>query len=156
MATSFWKYSTVAIAIVTTYCVVSSGKAISSPQDSFNCPITRPNADKSVLENAFLQTTLWQDGKIVFTPDGPGYIGHDGSLGMKWPWVRLIRGQLRITGRRLDADAPPLHSEIPEGYGDLGFQPSTLVFSSSGCWEVTGAVAESSLRLVTLVVVEKD
>lgn len=95
---------------------------------------------------------LWPDGTVVFKPGGAGFITSDGSLGMKFGWQRGVRGQLRIEGRRLDASAPPLRSVVPSGYGDVGFQPTALVFSTPGCWEVTGHVADASLTFVTKVV----
>jgi hypothetical protein len=73
----------------------------------------------------------------------------DGSLGMKFPWWRGVKGQLTVEGRRLDGPARPLRAQIPNGYGESGFQASLLVFSGPGCWEVTGRVKEHSLTLIT-------
>jgi hypothetical protein len=81
-----------------------------------------------------------------------GMIHPDGSIGWKFPWWRLVRGQLTITGRRLDAPAPPATSDVPHGYGDVGFQASGVSFSSEGCWQVTGKVDHTSLTFVTLVI----
>jgi hypothetical protein len=90
--------------------------------------------------------------EIVFRPHGAGIIGPNGELGMKWAWWRGVAGYLTIEGRRLDAPAPPLIGEVPDGYGPRGFQPSGLVFPTVGCWEVTGRVGDSSLTFVTVVV----
>ena len=95
---------------------------------------------------------LWPDGTIVFKPRGAGFVTRNGSLGMKFGWMRGVSGELRITGRRLDAVAPPLRSEVPSGYGDRGFQVSYLIFPTPGCWEVTGSVGQSSVTFVTKVV----
>jgi hypothetical protein len=62
------------------------------------------------------------------------------------------QGQLVIEGRRLDGKARPIRADIPSGYGESGFQPSGIYFSTEGCWEVTGSVGEASLTFVTLVV----
>jgi len=70
---------------------------------------------------------------------------------MKFWWWRLVKGRLTIEGRRLDNPAPPLHSIIPDGYGEIGFQASGLVFPTPGCWEVTGRIGDKSLTFVTLV-----
>ena len=99
-----------------------------------------------------LWTTLWPDGVVEFVPDGPGFLLEDGSLAMKFPWWRGVIGPLEITGRRLDSSAPPLRAHIPEGYEEDGFQASSLIFSSPGCWEVTGRVGEAELTFTTLVV----
>jgi hypothetical protein len=75
----------------------------------------------------------------------------DGSIGMKWPWWRGVRGTLKIEGRRLDGKARPIRADIPSEYGLSGFQPSGIYFSTEGCWEVTGRVGEVSLTFVTLI-----
>jgi len=99
-----------------------------------------------------LWTVLYPEGTVVFEPGGPGFVEPDGSLPMKFPWWRRIRGQRRIEGRRLDAPAPALRAHIPSGYGDIGFQATSLIFSTEGCWEVTGWVGNASMTLVTRVV----
>jgi hypothetical protein len=75
----------------------------------------------------------------------------NGSLAVKFGWTRGVRGQLRITGRRLDGDAPPVRSWIPDGYGRTGFQATDVIFPAAGCWEVTGRVGSVSLTFVTKV-----
>jgi hypothetical protein len=46
---------------------------------------------------------------------------------VKFGWWRGIRGSFIISGRRLDAPAPPLLYQIqPESYGDIGFIPGYL------------------------------
>jgi hypothetical protein len=88
----------------------------------------------------------------VFQPNGAGSIGENGSLSMKWPWYRGVKGRLTIRGRRLDAPAPPLRADIPNGYRESGFQATALIFPTQGCWEVTGQVGETTLTFVTRVV----
>lgn len=124
------------------------------------CPVTSPNGlappgeqpSPDYLSNGQLWTVLWPSGKVIFERGGPGAIHPDGSLEMKWGWWRGVKGQLTITGRRLDAPAAPLRADIPSGYGESGFQATGLTFSSAGCWEVTGRVGEAELTFVTLVV----
>ncbi len=77
------------------------------------------------------------------------------SADMKFGWWRHVSGQLKITGRRLDAAAPPLQSSVPSGYGTTGFQASGVDFPTEGCWEVTGAVGATSLTFVTEVVLAR-
>jgi hypothetical protein len=95
---------------------------------------------------------IWPEGTVVFRPGGPGFITSDGALGMKFGWQRGIRGRLRIEGRRLDGPASPLRSEVNNGYGDIGFHASYVIFPTPGCWEVTGRVADASVTFVTKVV----
>jgi hypothetical protein len=71
---------------------------------------------------------------------------------VKFPWTRGVPGQLRITGRRLDADTPALRLRIPSGYGRTGFQSTAVIFPTKGCWAVTGRVGNASLTFVTKVV----
>ena len=88
-------------------------------------------------------------GTIVAPAD---YVNPDGSIGWKFPWIRMVPGSLTITGRRLDAPAPPLRSDVPSGYGDIGFQASGVTFPGEGCWQVTGKVDHTSITFVTLVI----
>jgi hypothetical protein len=119
------------------------------------CPLTLPNGDMpsgadvgANHGNGKLWTAMWPHNVVIATPD---YIGDDGSVEMKWGWWRGTTGKLRITGRRLDGDAPSLTAHIPDGYGKRGFQVSGISFPSEGCWEVTGAVGAVKLTFVTLI-----
>jgi hypothetical protein len=92
-----------------------------------------------------------QDGEFVFKPGGAGFVTSDGALGIKFGWQRGISGQLTIEGRRIDAEAPPLRSEVNAGYGDIGWQASYVIFPTPGCWQVTGRVESASLSFVIRV-----
>jgi len=125
--------------------------------NQFVCPVTEPNGStppfeqpsKYFLGNGELWTALWPDGKIYMLPTDKM---SDGSFSMKWGFWRGVNGALTVEGHRLDADAEPLRADIPDGYGDTGFQVLGLIFPTTGCWEVTGRVGESSLTIVTEVV----
>jgi hypothetical protein len=97
-----------------------------------------------------LATDLWPDGVIVFKPGGPGCVSSDGSLLMKWPWWRGVRGPLMVGGRDIAGTNVSVKAAILP-HGETGFQPSALVFPGAGCWEVTGRVAEVSLTFVVRV-----
>jgi hypothetical protein len=93
---------------------------------------------------------LWANGVITA---GPEFVDADGSISMKFGWWRAVPGQLRITGRRLDAPpAPPARGDVPDGYGDTGFQASGVTFPTAGCWQVTGTVGATALTFVTFVI----
>ena len=134
-----------------------------APQTTVECAVTTPNGIAAGVEQPAPSSYgnrevsvgpfgLWPDGTVVFKPGGAGFVTRDGSLGMKFGWLRGVSGQLRITGRRLDAEAPPLRAEVPDGYGDRGFQATYIIFPTPGCWEVTGRVGNSSVTFVTKVV----
>jgi len=110
---------------------------------------------KGPQRNDALSTNVPLDGKVLFRAGGAGFIDTDGALGMKWPWVRRIAGDLIVGGRRLDGDAPPARSYMNFGYGNRGFQATYLVFPSPGCWEITGRLGDRSLTFVVRVVAEE-
>lgn len=133
------------------------------PPPPHSCPVTLPGRDSppgapsprepSYHGNDELWTVLWPKGEIIFEPGGPGFILPDGSLGMKWPFVPLVPGELAVEGQRLDGAAPPLQAEIGEGFTEQGhFFPTYLIFPTPGCWKVTGRIGEASLTFVTRVV----
>jgi hypothetical protein len=107
-----------------------------------------------------LITELSPEGRVIFRPGFLGDIRPDGSLEISWRWFRAIEGEVVIEGRRLDAEAPPLPQVIlrgkQDGYGETGIHPTTLIFPSEGCWEVTASVGETTLRFITLVILEME
>ena len=91
---------------------------------------------------------LWPHGVVIITPDN---VDPDGRLEMKFGWYRLTSGFLTITGRRLDAPAPPASGRA-SGYGLTGFNASGVIFPTEGCWQVTGRVGRVTLTFVTFVI----
>ena len=133
-------------------------ETVSGTGDNFICPVTLPNGSNppgaTVIDpyshgNGELWTTLWPNGKVVMQDDN---IEPDGAYAMKWLIFRGVTGSLSIEGQRLDADAEPLRAFLSDGYGDNGLQIIALIFPTTGCWEVTARVGESSLTFVTEVV----
>jgi len=114
-------------------------------------PVGEPPAGNHGNDSRTIATSLPPEGTVTFKPGGPGCVDPDGTLGMKWPWWRGVRGPLIIEGRRLDGPAGPLRASIPAGYGQTGFQSTGLMFPTSGCWEVTGRVGAESLTFVAHV-----
>jgi hypothetical protein len=115
------------------------------------CGVTLSNAADHSFGTPLLSTWLWPDGTIVFKPGGPGFVTGAGALGMKFPWMRGVRGTLTITGRRLDGAAGPIRLEANDNYGEIGFQPSYLIFPRPGCWEVSAQVGERADSRITFV-----
>lgn len=136
--------------------VTSIPEAVTPAATPFSCPITLPNGtappgmppSPTLHGNGKLWVTLHADGRIPVRPEN---VSPSGWLGVKLPWWRAVRGTLTIEARRLDAPARPARATVPDGYGDIGFQASGVLFPSPGCWEVTGRVGESSLTFVVLI-----
>jgi hypothetical protein len=117
---------------------------------SATCTPTVPNGNRPPGEDP---SPVWHgDGKLwtqlVPTYDDPRWIQLDGSIGIKFPWWRAVRGRLVITGKRIDGAAPRLVADVPAAYGTTGFQASRIFFPTRGCWSVTGAVASEKLQFV--------
>jgi hypothetical protein len=126
------------------------------------CPVTVPRPVPATepwrqalfgSESAYGNGSLWVGGLGPggVLDVGPELIDADRAVSIKFGWWRAVSGTLRITGRRLDGAAPPARSNVPDGYGDIGFQSSGVSFPVPGCWEVTGVVGTASLTFVTLV-----
>jgi hypothetical protein len=94
---------------------------------------------------------LWSSGTVIFKPGGTGFLTPDGALVMKFGWTRGVPGKLNVTGRRLDGDAGPLRLSANNGYGDVGFQASYLIFPTPGCWEVSARVGEREDSRITFI-----
>jgi hypothetical protein len=105
--------------------------------------------------NKTIRVSLYPpNGKLVAgrLADGGTWatIQPDGSIDAKFGWWRAGSGKIRISGRRLDAPAPPLRAHVPDGYGP-GFQATGLTFPTTGCWRVTGRYVRSRLSFTLLV-----
>ena len=94
------------------------------------------------------------DGRLVAgrLPSGGwrATINADGSIWAKYGWRRAGRGKITISGRRIDAPAPPLAADVPDGYG-AGFQSTGLAFPTPGCWRITGRYGLARITFTVLV-----
>lgn len=95
----------------------------------------------------------WYYGDRIWAGLAPPYEGRwfAGEPAIKVLWYSDVAGDLQITGQRLDGSSGALSAMIPSGYGDLGYQPSSILVSEPGCWEVTGSVGHHRLRVVAEV-----
>jgi hypothetical protein len=111
-----------------------------------------PDLDASGPSNYFGNSDLWVElwpGGVVDV--APAQRNANGSLDVKFPWWRRVRGTLEITARRLDGPTGNVTTIIPTGYGSTGFQASGVSFPTPGCWEVTGRVGDSMLTFVAVI-----
>ena len=70
-----------------------------------------------------------------------------GAWRMKCPWFTVPVGLPKVGARRLDGPGV-IRYDVNAATDETGthFVTSTLVFSTGGCWEITGRFRESSLR----------
>lgn len=137
------------------------------PVTADTCAVTAPNrhplpkrtADNVIPEpplswygNGSVGTMLWPEGRAVFRPNGPGKVLNDGSLQMKFLWLKEPGARLAITGHRVDAPSIALRAQVDHQFDAADFQPSFLIFSGPGCWTVTADVGNASLTFITDVV----
>ncbi|MDX6439498.1 MAG: hypothetical protein QOF45_2081 [Gaiellaceae bacterium] len=118
-------------------------------------PVPDPAQHSFNYGNATIRVSLFpKNGRLVAGRlPGGGWratINEDGSIDAKFGWWRAGSGKIRITGRRLDAPAPPLRAHVPDGY-ETGFQATGLTFPTTGCWRVTGRYRRASLTFTMLV-----
>ena len=93
---------------------------------------------------------------------GPWYINPERTIWAGWDatrlhqgsnkvlWIRPQGADLKVSGRRLDGEAPRLIAHIPCCY-PTGFQASGIEIAKSGCWEIKATAGASSLTFVTQV-----
>jgi hypothetical protein len=138
------------------------GEAAPLPPGS--CPITQPVPHQEVPKAVVAAVDpghqgpygehdfdYWygNDALWVELPPGSEVIKPLGEqLSEKFPWVRLVRGYLKIEGRRLDGPAGPARVAASTGYGRIGFQASGVAFPTTGCWELTGTIAGGTLTFI--------
>lgn len=127
-------------------CAVSLPNGVTVPGQIGSSPGQVASGD-GMFGNEALSVALQPNGRVVAKRDP-----HDGSIGMKFMWWRGVKGELQITGQRLDTQAKPARADVPGGYGDQSFQASGIVFPTAGCWQVTGSVGANNLTFVTEVV----
>jgi len=134
--------------------------AVATP---FDCPITQPSgkqppevADLGRMDGLgndalWVSLVMWSEQPGIVAVPNDDHLQPDGRvIELKWAWYRYASGRLTITGQRLDAPAPPLEADVPDGYGKTGFQVSGLTFPTDGCWQITGQVGDA--EPITVVV----
>jgi hypothetical protein len=75
------------------------------------------------------------------------------TLSTKFPWWRVLAGQLTASARLLDGSDGQFQSNVGtvSEYGPTGFVSSILTFDHAGCWEITAFLSGHTLSFVTRV-----
>lgn len=153
-----WMLMNVAVLSCTARDMAPAVTPIMTPTENA-CPVTdpvwaKPPADSAVEgtpEYGFYYVnedrSIW--GSAWWTEEEKFYM-HTGEEGNKMGWFRPAGADLAITGQRLDAQAPPLESDVPCCY-PTRFQASGLIFPTEGCWEVTAKAEDKVLSFIIKV-----
>jgi hypothetical protein len=136
-------------------CAVTSPNGERFPVGGFSFPEGSPPPDwkpPSHGNGLIFVNFLPLDGVLDFKEE---FVRSDGSVSTKLPWaIRAeiyVPGGFTVEGTRLDASGPPLTAS----YAEQGtFYPGGVRFPTPGCWEVTGSIADHSLSVVMLVLIE--
>lgn len=152
--------------------------ATTAPSTTPTCAVTGPRLDDP---RAALRTGLPAKQTIIALdreqrkalPDAPlpgtvrarlkevgaffGPIDDDGTISVKSLWrkdLRRAKGRLRVTGTRLDAPGGRFSVDLNRDYSErrtANFVPGSLIFSTTGCWQINGRAGKARVTYVALV-----
>ncbi len=154
----------------------NSSQRPSAPRPPASCPVTVPPAnpftppapyEPGMNPNGFwfgtekLWTALRKSGVWPWVPHGPGHEHQVQPLTDKifwWSvdfnWKKEEYPELKVTGRRLDGDAPPLLT-LPTTNAIGGDETAAMLTGvyvpAPGCWEITGDYKGEKLSFVVWV-----
>jgi hypothetical protein len=131
------------------------------------CPVTKPS-DRPFIPPWPYPARPYRDGfwfgtdRLWIVPPADGTwrgLGHytptDPTFRQKMGWWRQgydsrtePRPKLKVTGRRLDAPAPPLLAEASNVSGSMPYMMVGINFPTLGCWEITGHYEDDELTFV--------
>ena len=102
-----------------------------------------------------------QEGLWVSLPDAgilvpPVNAESDGHGSVYWQEVVLYRddratGEVEIAGTLRRNDTASLVFYVPEGYGNVGYQPALIDFPAVGCWDVTVTSGSATMEFTIWV-----
>ncbi len=139
--------------------VPDSACPVTTPPDSPYTPLASSPAPLSGEQFWYgsdsLWTTLPQNGVWAALPHNPEGYTQKLIWGRKgYSWKEEPEPQLTVTGRRIDAPAPPLRvgKATNVSAGDIGSAMMVGVdFPTLGCWEISGRYKEAELSFVVWV-----
>lgn len=146
----------------------------SSSQAPSSCPLTKPPSNAYVPPTPYSSTAgpgqywIGNDNLWTYLPfSGSWTLGHyspeEPALRQKLLWYRKgynprtePKPNLIITGKRLDAPAPPMSIDGPHGAWlssdpTQTFMTSAFNLPAAGCWEITGQYEKDKLTFVVWV-----
>jgi hypothetical protein len=149
----------------------SSGASIPPAEPPASCPVTRPPENLFTPPAPYPGTaptddTFWYGTDALWTvvpktgvwsglPDNPaGYTQKVLWWRKGYSWTNEPQPQLTVTGRRVDASAPPLNASRATNAFAEDIQSAMLVgvdFPTLGCWQITGRYAGTELSIVVWV-----
>jgi hypothetical protein len=95
--------------------------------------------------------TWYGDDRIwLGLPEGGAIRANQLPFSLKIPVWQTSAGPVAISGRRLDGPGSATGA-VPEPLHGSGFQPSSVIFPTPGCWEVTYSVDGQPLRFVVRI-----
>jgi hypothetical protein len=134
-----------------------------SPNSSDSCPVTKPPlmafippspypTELSAGSFWFGEEKLWTDLPMDGTWKGLGLPNYEDTdpafrnMLLRWwhegyDWRTEDVPNLKVTGRRLDAPAPPLTTDEQNGWTDDSHHPfmvAGMFIPTLGCWQITG------------------
>jgi hypothetical protein len=162
--------STTTAPVVPTETVVTTQTTIPN-RETANCPVTQPPEPPFTPPPPYSPTAPWPggfwygtsllwtqlpgDGKWSGLPhNADGYTQKVFWWRAGYSWTEDPTPQLTVTGRRLDAPAPPLNASRATNAFAEDIQSAMLVgvdFPTLGCWEITGRVVDQELSFVIWV-----
>ncbi|HET7142184.1 MAG TPA: DUF4232 domain-containing protein, partial [Candidatus Limnocylindria bacterium] len=145
-----------------------TARAIPPSAAPANCPVTRPPSPTFIPPSDYVavpasSSEFWYGnaGLFVLLPADGSWVGlpyHDDAYFQKvfwghqgYNWLTEQQPNITVTGRRLDAPAPPLEADRPTNAAspDMGSMMLTGVnFPTRGCWEVSGEYQGNTLSFV--------
>jgi len=120
-------------------CLVTEPVRATPPDDA---AVQNPPAEGEYFVNA--DRSIWASASWAVAEPRPARLE---EYGLKVGWFRPAGATLEISGRRLDAPAPPLEAHVPCCY-PTRFQATGLSFPTEGCWEITARAADEELTFV--------
>ncbi len=117
--------------------------------DPADCPSTPFSKDLPPDENTASFTPTWYRNPegTLWAGLAPQFEGHwYGGVGHKILWWRGRPGDLQVVALRRDARAEVHHVDIPDGYGDQGYQADGVYIPTAGCWEIVGWTRSDELH----------